>query len=207
MLATRVLLIRHGQTEWNLQGRFQGQLDSNLSSVGKAQANALRHTFSAAPLAQLYSSDLGRAFDTAQLLQGDVATDVQTDSRLRERAMGVFQGNTRADIETQFPEAWKQYKSLDPDYRIEGGGESIHDVQKRAFGCLEELAARHVGETIGCVTHGGFIRIVLKAVLGIPFQNPTRFRVLNTSVHHLISESPGWAIETLGAIHHLPERP
>ena len=204
MLATNILLIRHGQTEWNLAGRFQGQLDSNLSPLGISQAKALASLLEQEPLEQLYSSDLGRAYDTAQILMPQPNSLIKTDARLRERAMGVFEGNTRPSIETQFPAAWKLYKSLDPGYAIEGGGESIHDVRTRTFECLENLAELHRGQSVGCVSHGGLIRIALKTILGIPFETQTRFRVQNTSVHHLVRDTDGWAVKTLGAVNHLP---
>jgi len=204
MQPTDVFLIRHGQTEWNALGRFQGQLNSNLSDQGVAQARALAgHTVSHR-LAHIYTSHLDRAHQTAEIVAQTQALSVQTDPRLGERAMGVFEGNTRPNIEERFPAAWKDYKSLDPDYAIQGGGESIHHVQSRAFACLNELASRHTGSTIGCVSHGGLIRIVLKSILGIPFETETRFRVQNTSVHHLVRDAKGWAVETLGSVVHLP---
>ena len=204
MDATNILLIRHGQTEWNTEGRFQGQLDSNLSALGKTQASALASSLASSPVTQIYSSDLGRALNTAQLIRGKGTPDVQTDPRLRERAMGVFEGNTRTEIEEQFSQAWKRYKSLAPDYEIEGGGESILDVERRARAFLEEVVTRHRGQTVACVSHGGLIRIVLKSILEIPFENQTRFKVQNTSLHHIVHDDLGWAIETLGSVAHLP---
>ena len=204
MTATQIILIRHGQTEWNAAGRFQGQLNSNLSAQGRAQASALGSYLSRGALDHIYASDLDRAHQTATILAELHTLQVSTDPRLGERAMGVFEGNTRPDIENQYPQAWRDYKSLDPDYEIEGGGESIHHVESRAFACLHELTERHSGETIGCVSHGGLIRIVLKSILGIPFQTATRFRVQNTSVHHLEYDESGWAVKTLGSVAHLP---
>lgn len=199
-----LLLIRHGRTYWNEETRFQGQLNSDLNDVGTAQAKALGERFQSEALDCVYSSDLGRAWSTAQALIGHHKNEPVEHRALRERAMGVFEGCTQPEIETDNPEAWKKFLLREPDYKIPDG-ESIEDVLERSNLFLEHVAQHHKGEKIAAITHGGWIRVVLKGLLGLEQRMPTRFKVLNTSIHRLKFLDGHWWVMGMGDVSHLEE--
>jgi broad specificity phosphatase PhoE len=154
---TRVLLVRHGQTTWNAQGRWQGQLESPLSPLGRRQAAEAARAVGA--LDAIVASDLTRAADTAAIIAESLGVGpVRLDARLRERDVGEWQGLTRREIEARFPgdlDAW----------RTPPGFEHDDDVAARATAALTDLHAVHPGTTVLAVTHGGVIR-ALARVLG-----------------------------------------
>src|ERR1051325_10264843 len=99
MLLTRLIVVRHGETVWNLEGKLQGQMDSPLTPSGLAQSRALAERFSRCPISALYSSDLGRARQTAESIAVRTGQEIRFDDRLRERHLGVFQGLTWVQVQ------------------------------------------------------------------------------------------------------------
>jgi probable phosphoglycerate mutase len=163
---TRLLLWRHGQTAWNAADRVQGQLDIDLSEVGRAQAEA-----AAASLAELHpdlivASDLRRAADTAAALAAVTGLDVAYDARLRERHYGEWQGLTNQEIAARWPEANERWRSGLPV--PEFGIEDLDDVGKRMVDALQDASAAHSGGTIVVASHGGAIRRGVIGLLGWP---------------------------------------
>lgn len=202
MAATAVVLIRHGETIWNLEGRYQGQFDSPLTREGRRQVRALASRLRHYPFDHLYASDLGRAWQTAERIAAATGHAVIAEPRLRERHFGLFHGLDQGALQRQYPEEYKRYATGDPDYAIPGG-ESLRQLHERAVACLEELAARHAGERLVLVTHGGVLAALVRHVLGLPLALSRPFRVFNASFN-LISHADGrWLLETLGDISHL----
>ena len=144
-LMTDLFFIRHGRTAWNEEGRFQGHLNSELNDIGLEQASALGKRFADADFAHVYSSDLGRARQTAEALTKFHSVSILEEAALRERCMGVFQGLTGTEIIRDHGASWKLFKEKDPDYRMPEG-ESINDVLARAHGFLEHVRTEHAGE-------------------------------------------------------------
>ena len=105
--ATRLLVVRHGETVWNKQLRFQGHGDSHLTESGRAQARALGQRLKNIPFDELIASDLGRTKETAALIAAATGHEIQTDSRLRERNYGVLEGLTFSEIKSRYPEVWR----------------------------------------------------------------------------------------------------
>ena len=202
---TDLIFIRHGRTAWNEEGRFQGHLNSDLNDVGIAQASALANRFKQKSLDHVYSSDLGRARQTAQALSEFHDLSIQEDGALRERCMGVFQGCTSAEITKNHLESWKLFLDKDPDYRMPEG-ESINDVVKRAHGFLERVRQDHKGQCVAAVTHGGWIRVLIKDLLGLEQSRAAPFKVFNTSVHHLRLVDGKWWVFSMGDVAHLDEK-
>ena len=201
---TRFIVVRHGETEWNRQGRYQGHLDSPLTPVGHAHGRALadrlaRHRFTA-----LYSSDLGRARRTAELVAGRTGHAVLLDARLRERNLGIFQGLTKAEVKGGFPAEYRLHKT--PDFVIPQG-ESARQRFECAVSCFEELARIHASEQIVVVTHGGVISAMLRHVLGIPLEAPRRFARANASWNRFVHHEGTWFLETWGDLSHLEQDP
>ena len=200
--ACEVILVRHGETEWNRIGRPQGHLDSPLSDAGIAQAERLAQRLAGEEFAALYSSDLGRAFHTAQRIAAGSGHSVITDARLRERHLGVFQGLTRTEAGEKHPQESERLDSGDPDYRIPGG-ESARERHERIVACIEEIASRHPGERIVIVAHGGALRSLFYRTLGLPLSAPRAFKLLNASVNRFYFLDGRWKLATWGDVSHL----
>lgn len=175
--------MRHGETEWNRSGRFQGQTDVPLSDLGRRQSANLGRRVSALPLAALYSSDLARALETARIVAACLAEPVPVclEPRLREVSVGQAAGLTMAEIRAQFPEFWAASRQ-DPVGTRMPGGESARDVLARARAAAADIAARYPEQAVGVVTHGGVIKALTCHVLGLPLDLRDRLQVDNCSV-------------------------
>lgn len=200
--SARMVFVRHGQTEWNVEGRAQGHLDSVLTPQGRAQALAVGQRLKEMDVSRLYSSDLGRARQTAEIIAGQTGHEVTTDSRLREKAMGIFEGLTRAEMEEKYLEEVTLYFSRDPDY-IAPDGESERQFFARNAACFEELSASHCGETILVVTHGGVLKNLFYFVIDLSLESPRRHSLLNSSLNTVIRDNGEWRIENWGDVTHL----
>jgi broad specificity phosphatase PhoE len=152
---TTILLARHGETDWNREGRFQGHADPPLNETGRAQAAELAAELEAVGLAAVYSSPLRRALETAQAVAAEHGLDPVAVDALREVDVGSWQGLTRVEIETQFPEQFARWLDYDQGWE---DGESYEGMGRRAVAALLELAVAHEDERILAVTHGGPIR-------------------------------------------------
>lgn len=146
---TRLLLVRHGESTWNADGRWQGQADPDLSARGIRQAREAARRVDG--VAAVWTSDLGRARQTAGLLAGPHGLPVRVESRLRERDAGEWQGHTRDEIEAR----WPGYLTTG---RRPPGYEDDASVLARALAALADVAAVHAGESVLVVTHGGVVR-------------------------------------------------
>ncbi len=191
--ATRICLIRHGQTAWNAATRVQGHLDIALDATGQAQAERLGAALAGEGLQVLYSSDLARARATAQGVARHTGLTVQTDVRLRERAFGHFEGLTHAEIAQRWPEAAARWRQRDPDF-APGGGESLLQFQARCVPAAAELAARHPGQSIALVAHGGVLDALYRAATGLPPQAPRSWQLGNASINRLLWHGEGFVL-------------
>ena len=149
-----LILVRHGLTDWNIEGRYQGRLDIPLNAEGRKQAEALRTRLENTPFERVYSSPLQRALETAQIIAR--GKPIRRDARLAEIDHGDWQGRTHQEIATEWPHQWHAWKS-DPDRFTPPGGESIADVQLR----VREFLAEIEGDAILCVSHGVVIQAFL----------------------------------------------
>lgn len=156
----RILLIRHGQTDWNSEGRWQGHLDVSLNDEGIAQAQALANHLRDRPIRGIYSSDLMRAQQTAAPLAKALGLPVTLDSRLREINLGAFQGMTTSEISTKYPAQAAQMRENYLDFQFPQG-ETRRQMQARAFEAVREIAARAPEPEVAIITHGGTIRVLL----------------------------------------------
>lgn len=206
---TDIYLVRHGETEWNTLGRYQGHLNSPLTELGQRQAQAAGRYLRRHRLEVFYSSDLGRAEETATLLRraaGADASPLHLDPRLRERHMGVIQGHTRDDAAEHLTEAMAAYHHPNPDVRIEDG-ETLRELYDRAVEVLHEIAARHQGQRVGVVTHGGWLVTVFRHLVGLELSAPRRVDAFNASIHHVVARDGALRLRTWGMVDHLSELP
>ncbi|MBN1256414.1 MAG: histidine phosphatase family protein [Planctomycetes bacterium] len=201
---TKITAIRHGETVWNLEGRQQGQLNSELTEVGVKQAQALASALAGKRFDVLYSSDLGRAVQTAEIIAARIGLAVLTDPRLRERHLGIMQTLTKAEFAKKYPHENAEFNVGNPDYIIPKG-ESARQRYERATACAEELAARHPGESIVIVTHGGILDSLFRYTVGFPLELPRPFTLFNASINTFTVSAGRWRLDTWGDIHHLGE--
>lgn len=202
MQRTQLIIVRHGQTEWNIAGIRQGHLDSRLTERGMAQAKALAQRLARERFSALYSSDLGRAVQTAMAIADLTGHEIITDPRLRERHLGIFQGLSGNEILEKYPEERRMLRTLGPDYVIPGG-ESMKQQVERNVAYLTDLAHKHVGETIVVVTHGGVVSGFFRQTLAIPLDAPRRFEFVNAGLNVFAYEEESWVLLTWGDVSHL----
>ena len=201
MKETEIIFIRHGETEWNSQQRMQGHSNSDLSSVGQAQIQALGQWMKNVPFDHIYSSDSLRAKQTAEAITQFSGHELKIDLRLREKNLGVFEGLTSEEARERHPEVFRLFKTAGSKYVIDEG-ESTQQLQDRALEIVDEIRIKHPEERVLLVTHGGFIRVVMKHSLGLSLETPTRFLIRNTGVFRLVWEDK-WIVSQMGGVSHL----
>jgi broad specificity phosphatase PhoE len=168
---TRILLARHGETDWNRDNRFQGHADPPLNDAGREQAAALAASLAGERVAAVYSSPLRRAFETAELVAAPHRLEPTTVDALREVDVGSWQGLTRTEIESRFPEQFHRWLAFGQGWE---DGETYEEMGVRVIGALSELSARHDGERVVVLTHGGPIRAAIAAASGISHSEARR---------------------------------
>ncbi|KAL6337819.1 hypothetical protein AAG906_002284 [Vitis piasezkii] len=199
-----IIVVRHGETAWNADGRIQGHLDVELNEAGRQQAAAVADRLSKGPrISAVYSSDLKRAFETAQAIATSCGRfEVIKDPDLRERNLGDLQGLVYQELAKINPEAHKAFLSHRTDQEIPGGGESRDQVYQRCTLSLKRIGSKHKGERVVVVTHGGVIRALHKRAS----PNGRAGKIMNTSVNifHLC-DGDKWVIKAWGDISHLDQ--
>jgi 2,3-bisphosphoglycerate-dependent phosphoglycerate mutase len=193
MTATRFCIIRHGETDWNVERRIQGHADVPLNSMGEAQAAAAAAGLAGQPFAAAYSSDLDRAWRTAQTAVQPLGLIVQAESGLRERHYGVLQGLTSAEIRERLPQVHARYVARDVHYDFETG-ESLSDFAKRVVATVEQLARRHQGASVLLVSHGGVLDICHRHATGRPLSTPRDFQIPNAALNWFELDAGGWRL-------------
>lgn len=199
---TEVILIRHGETEWNLSGRWQGHADSPLSTRGIQQAEALGQRMLKETLDCFYSSDLERARHTSRLVGGPSEWNPEFIESFRERDLGVLEGLTTEEMKVKYPQEYQSFRNDGPEYQVPGG-ESFRQFYERCSGALEEVAVRNPGKKIGVVTHGGFLGAIFRYVLNIQLDAERNFVLLNCSLNRLEKTESGWNLVSWGDVAHL----
>ena len=204
MSATTLVLVRHGETAWNVEGRIQGHTDVALNGFGVAQAEALGKRLAREHFDAIYSSDLIRAFHTARPAVPDPDRAIITDRRLRERHLGVLQGLNSEEAMAAQPAAWQAFKSRDPDLEL-AGGESLGEFSRRVVGFVEAILEAHAGERVLVVTHGGVLDAAYRHATGMAQNAPRNFPIYTASVNVLRHFRGVWTVESWGDVSHLPE--
>jgi len=199
---TRVIAVRHGQTEWNVQARIQGQGDSELTAEGVGQARSLAERLAKEPFDVLVSSDLGRAAQTARVIGARCSKPVVLDARLRERHFGAGEGMTYEEVDRAYPGAFARIRNVDPDFVIPGG-ESRRQFHERVRGAFDALAQAHEGRTIVVVTHGGVLATFFRHVHGIALDVAHPISITNAAYNVLRHEGERWTVETWSDSAHL----
>ena len=201
----KLLLIRHGQTDWNLLGKYQGQTDIALSGEGIRQADLLAQNFPVDTLDIIYTSDLQRAFMTAERLAEKFSAPLYADKALRELNFGAWEGLTYQEIAERWPQEVKNLFGAPEKLQIPEG-ETFLMLQRRAMNKIHEIRAENEGKNVAVVAHGAISKAILTALLHIPLHYVWMLRQDNTAVNILRFDDEFVSVELLNGISHL-DRP
>ena len=190
---TRVVAIRHGETVWNAEMRMQGQLDTALSERGRWQAQRAAEVLAGDGIEAIFASDLARAFDTAQALATRHGLPIVTDTGLRERSFGIFQGFTYAEIDARWPAEAARWRRHDPDFGPDQG-EILREFSARAVAACTRIAASQAGRSIAIVTHGGVLDCLYRAASGIALGAPRSWQLGNAAINRLLYTPRGFTL-------------
>jgi broad specificity phosphatase PhoE len=169
---TRVHLARHGETDWNRERRWQGHLDPPLNAVGREQARGLAESLAAVPIAAVYSSDLRRASETAEIVSGALKLPLHVDAALRELDVGAWAGHTLAELRARHPEPVARWEKS--GQRGWTGGESHEQMAARVFAAIRSIAGAHEEDDVLVVSHGGPIRALKALAAGVDYPSDRR---------------------------------
>ncbi len=205
-MRTTIVLIRHGETAWNAERRLQGHIDIALNDEGLRQAEALGAALAGEPLAAIVSSDLQRARQTAAALQAHHGLAVQSDSQLRERCYGAFEGRLYQDIAALYPDDYAAWQARRIDAVMPDGeraAESFRRFYTRCVAAIGQWAGRYAGQTIAVVAHGGVLECAYRAALGMPLDSPRDFQVKNASINRFAFSDGKLSLTHWGEVAHL----
>jgi probable phosphoglycerate mutase len=190
---TRICMVRHGETDWNVEKRIQGHIDISLNAAGQAQADAAAAGLAGHEFHAAYSSDLDRAWQTAQAIGRRRGLEVRRAPGLRERHYGVLQGLTTAEVAVRYPKAYAHYLARTPDHAFRTG-ETLVDFAARIVAAIEALAAAHPGETLLLVSHGGVLDICYRRATGRDLAAPRDFAIPNAALNWFEVGPDGWQL-------------
>jgi 2,3-bisphosphoglycerate-dependent phosphoglycerate mutase len=205
--ATRIIAVRHGETTWNLDARIQGQTDIDLNDTGRWQARRVGQALAQEPISAVYSSDLMRAHETARSIGEAVRIAVIPHRGLRERCFGSFEGKTFDEIHRQWPEQAQNWRKRLPEWQPPNGGESLLQLRERVVRTVEALAARHAGEQIVVVAHGGVLDALYRIATGQAVNSPRTWELPNGAINRLLWSPEGFTLIGWSDTQHLADAP
>ena len=201
-MSTRITLIRHGETDWNVEGRIQGHLQIPLNRRGRAQADAVAAHLQDTHFDAVYSSDLLRALQTAQAIVRLNRHQIREERRLREWDLGVLAGLRRTQAEHDQPQAARVRSEYLVDEPIPGG-ESIRQRYERVTTAVSEISARHRGESVLVVSHGGPLGDCYRRATGMGIEVRAKIDLFNASVNRVRIDGDDWVMESWAEVDHL----
>ncbi len=205
-MKTTILLIRHGETAWNLDHRLQGHSDIALNETGRRQAEALARALSTAALDAVIASDLQRAQQTALAVAGRHKLPVFSDKRLRERCFGGFEGLLHGEIRQRYPDQYAAWKARDIDAVMPRGervAESFRQFYARSVTAILHWAQQYSGQTIAVVAHGGVLECLYRAAAGMALDSPREFLIKNASINRFSFADGKLCLIQWGNVEHL----
>ncbi len=207
---TELLVIRHGETDWNRQHRFQGQIDVPLNDNGLAQAGRLGRRLVDEPVDVLISSDLQRARSTAEAVTQACGLQAQIDPLWREQGFGMLEGLDVPTIRSRHADLWSSWTRHDADYALPGGGESNATFHARVMRALQAVLLAHAGRRVVVVTHGGVLDMLWRTAHALPLHGARVCDIPNTGINRLRWVDKGLQIVQWADADHLgglPEQP
>lgn len=203
---TELILIRHGETDWNRQLRFQGHIDIGLNDVGLEQARRVGQRLAREQAHRIYASDLLRARQTAEPVGSNLRLEVVGDAALREQSFGQMEGLTVDEIKSNHPQAWDGWLRFDEDYCMPEG-ETTRQFHARVMDALNRLAQAHAGETLVVVTHGGVLDMVYRTARSLGLNGPRQSDIPNAGINRVKIREGGVDILGWADVAHLADLP
>ena len=198
MNLTRIIAVRHGETDWNVDTRVQGTLNIALNARGRWQAQRAAQALADEPIAAIYSSDLVRALETAQAIAAHSsspgARPVRPHTGLRERGFGTFEGLTYAQIASDWPEESRRWRQRDPEF-APPGGETLLQLRARILETVDTLASQHPNEQIVLVAHGGVLDALYRLATQQEITAPRTWELGNAAINRLL-----WTPDSLSVV-------
>ena len=204
MQVTRIIAIRHGETAWNVDTRLQGHLDIGLNTKGAWQAGQVARALAGEAVQAIYTSDLQRAWHTANAIAQTTEAPMVASRDLRERCFGSFEGKTYVELEAQWPEDALRWRKREPDW-APPGGESLLALRQRISRTLAVMAQQHLGGQIVLVAHGGVLDVLYRLATGQELQAPRTWHLGNAAINRLLWASEGLTLVGWGDTAHLEE--
>ena len=205
MEATRIIAVRHGETAWNVDSRIQGQKDIELNETGRWQASRVGEALKSETITAVYSSDLGRAHETARPIADAAGIPVIPTEGLRERSFGIFEGKTFDEIRETWPEHAQNWRKRLPEWAPPDGGESLLQLRERVRQTMQDLAARHPGEQIVVVAHGGVLDTLYRIATGQEVNSPRTWQLPNGAINRLLWTPQGFTLVGWSDTQHLDD--
>jgi probable phosphoglycerate mutase len=199
---TELLVIRHGETAWNREGRFQGHRQSELNALGRQQVARLAARLSGESVQALYSSDLLRAQQTAAAIAVRCDLSVRVERSLREWDLGVLAGLTRELAAREHPQDFAIYRHGLVDAMVTGG-ESVRQRYARIIAAMQAIAAAHSGQTVAVVTHGGPLGDCYRHATAMPLEAARGFQLYNASINRFDVDGERWRLLSWSDTTHL----
>jgi broad specificity phosphatase PhoE len=197
-----LLLVRHGQSTWNRDHRIQGQLDPPLSEEGRAQALHVARRLRSRRFTGFYTSDLKRAFETAEVIGEAVGMTPKPAEGLREIYLGEWEGLNTDELAQRYPEAWAMWTE-EPSWDVVPRGEGAAPFEARVNAQIDSILARHEHGDVLVVTHGGVIQVALHRVVGRPNHGLFPFRIENASISTIEKRSGRFVVSGVNDTSHL----
>ncbi|MRD47044.1 histidine phosphatase family protein [Caenimonas koreensis DSM 17982] len=205
MEPTRIIAVRHGETAWNVDSRIQGQTDISLNDTGRWQARRVGAALAGEPITAVYSSDLGRAHQTAAQIAEVAKIPVVAHEGLRERCFGMFEGKTFDEIHQTWPDHAHSWRKRVPEWEPPEGGESLLALRERVSRTMHELASRHPGEQIVVVAHGGVLDALYRIATGQEVNSPRTWELPNGAINRLLWTPDGFTLVGWSDTQHLDD--
>ena len=200
-------LLRHGETDWNVEQRIQGVSDTALNDVGVAQAEALACALRGRPIACVYASPLRRARRTAEIVAQALDAPLLEEAGIAELNQGELEGEPFRRLPETHPDFMRIWRDHPARARMPGG-ETLPELQERAWAVVERFLAAHEDEVIAAVSHNLAIIMILCRILGVELDGFRRIRQHNAAMN-IIEHSPerGWSVVTMNSLAHLQDAP
>lgn len=203
-MSTRFILVRHGQTEWNLVERYRGRADIALNDTGREQAGRVAQRLSGEPIAAVYAGPLQRTLATARPIAAVKGLAVQPLPGLIDIDFGVWQGLTPEEVAVRYPDDYNLWLNR-PDQVHFPGGESLSQVRDRAMSAIHDLAERHIDETVVLVSHKIVNKVILCAVLGLSNNAIWHIEQDNAAINRFEFQGGAWLVQSLNDTCHLEQ--
>lgn len=201
-MTSQLILIRHGKTYWNNENRYQGHTDIELNSEGLSQAYALQKRLAGTKLEAIYSSDLSRAYKTAEIISQPHGLKVLISPGLKEINFGDWEGLCYPDLQLDYPQELQIWLERPHELKLPKG-ETFGEVRDRAVAEVQSIMAKHFAGTVAIVSHGGTIAALLCGLLGEPLSSMWRFKQMNSAVNILNKKGSRYELELFNDTSHL----